>query len=82
MKTTMPRFHAHFADAISKGDTFSLRRDGDSPVKVYAPPINIKNLVGERRHVILHVHLLDDDRKTGRMIFSPSNVVYVLTEES
>jgi hypothetical protein len=82
MNHTLPRFHSHFADAVSKGDVLSLRRDGGSPVKVYAPPIRIKNLVGERNHVILHVHLLDDDSKTGQLIFSPSNVVYIQAKES
>ena len=73
-------FRSRFADAIEKGDVFSLYRDGSEPVEVTDEPVKIKNLVGERRHVVLDVRL-PGTQQTGAMIFSPSHVVYVRTVE-
>ena len=75
-----PAYRSKFADAIEEGDTISLYRDGSSPLEVIAEPVRVKNLVGERSHVIFQVRRLHTEVE-GQMIFQPANVVYRWTKE-
>lgn len=77
LKTT---FRSRFADAVECGDVISVFRDGSELVEVYTQPVRVKNLVGERRHVILRVRLCGTEVE-GQLILAPSNVVYVRTVE-
>jgi hypothetical protein len=76
-------FVSRFADALTEGDIFSVYRDGEFPVRVTTPPVHIKNLVGDRSHVVVQVERVDGPGTTGQMILNPCTVVYVRrTQES
>lgn len=72
-------FVTHFADHLTEGDVFSVYRDGTQTVRITAPPVRIKNLVGERSYVIVQVARTSDTRITGQMVLAPASVVYVRT---
>lgn len=81
MTSLKPLYRPRFADALAKGDVFSLCRTGTGPVvTVTDDPVTVRNFVGSRRLVRLTVCLLDTTDE-GDMYFAPSNVVYVRTEE-
>jgi hypothetical protein len=81
MSSYVPEYRPRFADSLTKGSVFSVHRDGSAPVRVTSQPEKIKNMIGERTHVVMWVrpYIPGDETPVddGRMIFAPSNVVYV-----
>lgn len=76
MASLTPSHTYAFADALKKGDVFSVYRDGRDEVRVIAEPELRKNLVGEKSFVVLRVNRLRP-RASGEVILCPTNVVYV-----
>jgi len=75
-------FTSHFADYLTEGDVFSVHRDGKLPVRVVGSPVVVKNLVGDRSHVMLKVVMVSSPGTTGQMILNPSSVIYIYRKEN
>ena len=63
-----------FAALLKQGVTFSMHRTGGKDLRITEPPSHLKNLVGQRTYMFLHVVLLETGAKCTMVLPSTSTV--------